>query len=97
MATMGKDTTKNFFASAMTNRLALMPGAGSIASYGNGTDGATAAAAYNSRVLASQTNGAGPVSSPAKAPFSFVDFATGKRSLTGSGGNVAGTIRRRGR
>lgn len=79
---MGKDNSKNFFASAMANRLSMLPGASPLAAYGNGSDGASSAAAYNSRVLASQTNGAGPTTMPIQSPFSFGDFITGRKSLT---------------
>ncbi len=82
MAYMGKDTSKNFFAAAMANRLSMLPAGTALSSYSNGADGATSASAYNSNVLASQTNGSGPIIPPINAPYSFADFATGKKSLT---------------
>ena len=85
---MGVDNSKNFFASAMNNRLAMLPAAGSLAAYSNGTDGSTSAAAYNSTVLSAQLNGAGPIIPPIQAPFSFADFITGKKSLTTAGSPV---------
>lgn len=95
---MGTDNTKNFFASAMSNRLALLPGGQRLAAYGNGSEGATSAPAYNSRVLASQTNGAGPEAVPINAPWSFGDFITGVKSLTNKQSvATVGGINRRGR
>jgi hypothetical protein len=88
MAYQGQQSSTNFFAAAMNNRLALLPGSGNLTTYGNGTDGATAAAGFNSRVLASQINGAGPVASPINAPWSFSSFATGKKILTGSNSSL---------
>lgn len=93
-SSIGSQNQQSFFASAMRNRLRLLPGATQLAGYGNGTDGATSSAAYNSRVLASQINGAGPVANPINAPYSFADFATGKKSLTtNNGATVAKTNR----
>lgn len=97
MAYMGKDSSKSFFQAAMDNRLSMLPGGQKLAAYGNGgTDGQSSAAAYNSRVLASQTNGAGPEANPIRAPFSFGDFVTGNKSLTTAGSpvSVAGSGRR---
>ncbi len=71
-----------FFTSAIQNRAALVPGAAALASYANKPLGAGSAQAYNSRVASSQQNGAGPAIPPIASPWSFTQFATGKRILT---------------
>jgi hypothetical protein len=97
MAVSGNQSAYDFFASQMKNRLGLVPGAGNLTTYANGVDGVTAAAAYNSRVLNTQLNGAGPAMSPINAPWSFSDFITGMKSLTNkqSSTTVVGTKRGR--
>lgn len=76
MANQAPDKT-NFFRQATANRLAMVPGAAMLANWGS----PSAAAALNSRVLASQTNGAQSPSDPSKAPWTFTDFIFGTRSV----------------
>jgi hypothetical protein len=72
----------NFFQSAQANRVGQIPGAYALLGYKNmGSQGQGASVAYQSRVAASQANGGGPAIAPIKAPFSFLQFATGTRSL----------------
>jgi hypothetical protein len=86
---MGPNPKENFFKAQMLNRASIIPGAKNLMTYSNLTDGMTAAAAYNSRVLATQINGGGPDVSPISAPFSFFDFVSGNRSLTTATTTVA--------
>jgi hypothetical protein len=78
--TAGNQAAAGFFTQATANRVGLVPGAAALASFANKPNNQGAANAYNSRVRASQQNGAGPVIAPTKAPWSFTDFATGMRS-----------------
>jgi hypothetical protein len=78
----GNAPETNFFKNSIANRLALVPAAGVLASYANKRKGEGSAAQYNSLVKATQDNGAGPAIPPITAPFSFTQFATGKRILT---------------
>lgn len=94
MPNPGKQTALNFFAAAQANRLGMIPSATALAAYGNLLNGNDAASSYNSRVLSTQINGAGPDVPPLNAPFSFSDFATGKKFLTmkGTTSTVTGGI-----
>jgi hypothetical protein len=78
----GNQPNTNFFANAIKNRSALVPAAAALASMANKPLGTGSASQYNSLVQASQINGAGPVIPPISSPFSFTQFATGKRVLS---------------
>ena len=81
MATTANTTeSTSFFANATANRVGQVPGALLLTRWANQPQGKGGAAAYNSRVLASQQNGAGPAVAPIRAPWSFQDFATGFRT-----------------
>jgi hypothetical protein len=78
----GNSTSSNFFVNSTKNRLAQIPGASALAAYGNKNLGQGSQAAYTSQVSVARANGAGPAIPPITAPFSFTQFATGKRILT---------------
>ncbi len=78
----GNQPTTNFFQNATANRLLMVPAAAALAGYANKPLGMGTASAYSSRVKSSLQNGAGPAIAPLTAPWSFTQFATGKRILT---------------
>jgi hypothetical protein len=74
----GSSSPSGFFANALRNRVAMVPAAAGLATFGNNTDG-NAQAALNSYVRASSVNGAGPNADPSDAPWGgFLNFALGK-------------------
>lgn len=77
----GQKVAGGFFSDAIQNRIALVPGAASLVAFANKPLGTGAAREYNARVKSSQQNGAGPAIAPITAPWSFTQFATGKRTL----------------
>lgn len=81
-ATPGNRIDTSFFTNSITNRLGAVPGSLALIGFANNQNGGQGNAnSYNSRVLSSQTNGAGPSITPIHAPFSFLSFTTGIRTL----------------
>ncbi len=77
----GNATNTNFFQNSLANRVGAIPAASALVGFANRPLGRGTLPRYNSLVAASRQNGAGPAIPPTNAPFSFTQFATGKRTI----------------